>query len=369
MSKIQNIIAREILDSRGNPTVEVDLHLKNGMRARSSCPSGASIGSKEALELRDKNPKRFSGKGVLKAIENIHTIIKPNLIGKDCKDQKGIDALLIELDGTPNKSKLGSNAIITVSSAVLKAAAAFHNLELSQYINPAAVTLPVPLMNILNGGIHADNKLDIQEFMIVPVGATNIKDAVRMGTEIFYELKLLLKRLNLDTAVGDEGGFAPHIEHATKAIELIFKAVELSGYKIGSDILLALDVAASELYRDHRYYFKGENKSFSSDELIRYYEQLVHDYPIHSIEDGMSEEDYTGWENFTSALGQKIQLVGDDLFVTNPQILAAGINQGLANAILIKPNQVGSISETFNAINLAHANDYNCIMSHRSGGN
>jgi len=367
MSIITNIIAREILDSRGNPTVEVDLHLEDGLIARAASPSGASVGSKEAHELRDHDHSRFNGKGVLKAVNNINTIIKPALLGKDCLAQKEVDSIMIDLDGTHNKAKLGANAITATSIAVLKAAALSQHKSLFQYLNKDSVTLPIPLMNILNGGIHANNGLSIQEFMIMPVGAKSIKDAIRIGTEVFHKLKSILVKRTLSTNVGDEGGFAPEIKHAQDAIELLLLAISEAGFKAGSDIILALDVAASEFYRDGKYYLKSEEKALSSDGLIKYYEKLVSDYPIYSIEDGMAEDDFDGWAHLTKALGNKIQLVGDDVFVTNKKVFAECMNKHIANAILIKPNQIGTITETFETINFAHANRYSCVLSHRSG--
>lgn len=367
MSIITNIIAREILDSRGNPTVEVDLHLEHGLLARAASPSGASVGSKEAHELRDHDHSRFNGKGVLKAVNNINTIIKPALLGRDCLAQNEIDSIMLDLDGTHNKSKLGANAITATSIAVLKAAALSQRKSLFQYLNKDAVTLPIPLMNILNGGIHANNGLSIQEFMIMPVGAKSIKDAIRIGTEVFHKLKSILVKRTLSTNVGDEGGFAPEIKHTRDAIELLLLAISEAGFKAGSDIILALDVAASEFYRDGKYHLKSEEKILSSDGLIKYYEKLVSDYPIYSIEDGMAEDDFDGWTHLTAVLGDKIQLVGDDVFVTNKKVFAECMNKHIANAILIKPNQIGTITETFDAINFAHANRYSCVLSHRSG--
>jgi enolase len=367
MSIIKNIVAREILDSRGYPTIEVDVHTVGGIIARASSPSGASIGSNEARELRDGDKRRFFGKGVLKAVHNVNTAINDILIGRDVLLQKDIDATLIELDATGNKSRLGANAIIAVSMAALKAAAIYQGEPLFRYINKDAFTLPVPLMNILNGGIHAHNDLDIQEFMIMPVGASNIKEAVRIGAEIFHTLKIILSRKNMGTNIGDEGGFAPEIKYSKDALEIVLSAIEQSGYKVGKDVALALDVAASELYHDGVYHFKGENRTLNAAGLVKYYEQLVRDYPICSIEDGMAEQDFEGWMYLTNSLGNKIQLVGDDVFVTNKRIFSDCADKKIANAILIKPNQIGTITETFDTINCAHSRGYNCVMSHRSG--
>lgn len=367
MSIIKNIVAREILDSRGYPTVEVDIHTESGIVARASSPSGASIGSGEACELRDGDKQRFCGKGVLKAVHNVNTAINDVLVGKDVLLQQDIDTTLVELDGTNNKSRLGANAIIAVSMAALKAAAMSQRESLFRYLNKSALTLPVPLMNILNGGIHAHNDLDIQEFMIMPVGASNIKESVRIGAEIFHTLKLILSRKNMGTNIGDEGGFAPKIKYSKDALEVIIDAVAQAGYKLGKDVALALDVAASELYNEGLYHFKGENIKLDAAGLVKYYEKLVHDYPIYSIEDGMAEQDFEGWMYMTKSLGNKIQLVGDDVFVTNKKIFSDCADKNIANAILIKPNQVGTITETFDAINSAHSRGYNCIMSHRSG--
>jgi enolase len=367
LTKIKNIIAREILDSRGNPTVEVDVFIGEHKFARAASPSGASVGMHEVHELRDGNPKRFLGKGVEKAVNNINTIIKDALLGKDCLDQKTIDQMLLDLDGTKTRSVLGGNAIVATSMAVLKAAALSQSKSLFSYINKKAHTLPVPMINIINGGAHADNKLDIQEFMIMPMGAKSIKDAVRMGAEIFSSLRSVLSSKNLSTSVGDEGGFAPNIKYDRDAIELILAAIERAGYKAGTEVMLALDVAATELYKDGDYYFEGVGKSLSIGQLVSYYEEISRDYPIYSIEDGMAEEDYKGWGEITRALGHKIQLVGDDIFVTNKEILSKCITKKIGNAALIKPNQVGTVSETFDTINLAHSKGYECVMSHRSG--
>jgi len=367
LSKIKNIVAREILDSRGHPTVEVDVYLDEYKFARAASPSGASTGTNEAHELRDQDSKRFFGRGVEKAVNNVNDLIKPMLLGKDCLDQKSIDKMLLNLDGTKTRSMLGSNAIVATSMAVLKAAALSQNKSLFSYLNNKAKTLPVPMINILNGGVHADNELDIQEFMIMPIGAKTIKEAVRMGAEIFDSLRSVLSSKNLGTSVGDEGGFAPNIKYDRDAIEFIVQAVENSGYKMGTDIVLALDVAATELYRNDQYHFKGVGKSLSAEQLIAYYDELSRDYPIYSIEDGMAEQDYQGWSDITRTLGDRVQLVGDDVFVTNKEILSKCITKKIGNAILIKPNQVGTVTETFETIKLAHSKGYECVMSHRSG--
>lgn len=367
MSEIKNIIGREILDSRGNPTVEVDVFIGEHQFARATSPSGASVGKHEAHELRDGDPKRFSGKGVQKAVHNINTIIRPALLEKDCLDQRFIDKLLIDLDGTKTRSILGGNAIVATSMAVLKAAALSQNKSLFSYINNKSHTLPVPMINIINGGAHANNDLDIQEFMIMPMGGESIKDAVRMGSEIFSSLKSVLSSKNLSTNVGDEGGFAPNIKYDRDAIELILMAIEKAGYNAGLDVMLALDVAATELYKGDHYYFEGVDKKLSVEQLVSYYEELTIDYPIYSIEDAMAEEDYKGWSAITSVLGHKVQLVGDDVFVTNKEILSKCISKKIGNAALIKPNQVGTVTETFDTISLAHSKGYECVMSHRSG--
>jgi enolase len=365
--KIQNIIAREIIDSRGNPTIEVDVYLPDGSFGRAAAPSGASKGIMEALELRDEDPSRFWGKGVLKAIDNVHNIIKPALLGRDCTEQEQIDSLLIELDGTANKSKLGANAIIATSKALLKAAALSQKKPLFKYLNKDACILPVPLMNLLNGGAHANNGLDIQEFMIVPVGAQSIKDAIRFGSEIFSSLKEILAKKKLSTSVGDEGGFAPVLSSNKEALELLLIATEQAGYKAGKDIMFALDVASSEFYRDGLYYIREKKRGLSSSELIKFYEELTSAFPICSIEDALAQDDYAGWQELTERLGSKLQLVGDDIFVTNEKIIAECIKMKIGNSLLVKPNQIGTITETLRAITLAKANQYSCIMSHRSG--
>lgn len=367
MSEIKNIIAREILDSRGYPTVEVDVYIDDNRFARGSCPSGASTGTKEAIELRDGDASRFHGKGAIKAVKNVNTVIRDVLVGKSLESQSEIDKLLIDLDGTPNKSHLGANATTAVSIATLRASALCQNKPLFAYLNPKANTLPIPLMNIINGGAHASNQLDIQEFMIVPIGASSFKNAIEMGANVFHSLKKTLNSKNLGTAVGDEGGFAIDIRYTKEALELLIEAIEISGYKLNKDFYLALDVAASELYQNGIYTLAGEGLSLNSDQLIRYYDSLLKDYPIFSIEDAMHETDFTGWENITKALGSKVQLVGDDVFVTNKAILEQGIKSSICNAILIKPNQVGTLTEAFDTIRTAQSHKYNCVISHRSG--
>lgn len=364
MTKIKNIKAREILDSRGNPTVEVDVLLENGIKATASVPSGASTGQREALELRDGD-NRYMGKGVLKAVNNVNNIIAPALLGKEANNQKEIDQLMIELDGTETKSKLGANAILGVSMATLKAAALDKGLPLYKYIGNGTM-LPKPMMNILNGGVHADNVLDFQEFMIIPE-ALDIKTRVRIGSEVFHNLKKVLKEDGYNTNVGDEGGFAPNFNSNTEALEAIIKAIKLAGYIPGKDVNLALDVAASEFYKDGYYELKGENKTLKTDELISYYEELINKYPIVSIEDPVDENDWDGFRQITEKLGDKIQLVGDDLFVTNKKYLQKGIDLKAGNAILIKVNQIGTITETLETIELSKINGYKTIISHRSG--
>lgn len=366
MTNIIGVHAREIIDSRGNPTVEVDLLLEDGAAGRASVPSGASTGTLEAIELRDGDKKRYHGKGVQKAVNNINGEIADAILGMDAADQIILDKALIALDGTENKSRLGANAILGVSLAAAKASAQSSEMPLFRYLGGVnAHILPTPMMNIINGGAHADNKIDIQEFMIMPVSASSISDAIRMGTEIFHCLKTSLKKAGHNTNVGDEGGFAPALKSADEALDFISKAVDLAGYKFGEDIVLALDSASSEFYEDGLYNIDG--KSLKSDALIRYYENLVNNYPIVSIEDAMAENDEQGWKAITETLGNKIQLVGDDLFVTNPKILAAGIRKGLANAILIKVNQIGTLTETLEAVRMAQKAGYNAILSHRSG--
>lgn len=368
MSKVSQIRGREILDSRGNPTVEVDVTLESGAFGRAAVPSGASTGTHEAVELRDGDNDRYLGKGVLRAVESVNGEIADAVIGLEAKDQLGIDGAMIELDGTPNKSRLGANAIMGVSIAVAKAAAMEAGLPLYRYIGgTSASLLPVPQMNIINGGVHADNPIDIQEFMIMPIGAESLTDAVRMGTEVFHTLKKLLKEAGHNTNVGDEGGFAPALASTDEALGFILRACEKAGYEPGEDIALALDPAASEFFKDGFYYLAGERKKLNAEQMVRYYNDLCSRYPIVSIEDGMAEDDFDGWAMFTEELGGKIQIVGDDVFVTNPQRLAEGIESGIANAILIKVNQIGSLSETLETIEMAHKAGYRTIISHRSG--
>lgn len=362
--RISNIIGREILDSRGNPTVEVDVITEEGIVGRASVPSGASTGSKEALELRDNDPKRFNGKGVLRAVSNVNNIIKPALIGMDIYDQVGIDNKMLELDGTKNKSNLGANATLGVSLAVLKAAALSKNMPLFKYVGNSTM-LPVPMMNILNGGAHADNALDFQEFMIIPQ-ADSIKRRIQIGSEVFHALKSVLNENGYHTGVGDEGGFAPNLSNNKEALDYIIVAIKKAGYVPGKDVMLALDVAASEFYHDGKYELSGENKVLTSEELVDYFVDLVNNYPIISIEDGLNEVDYDGFKLLTEKLGH-IQLVGDDLFVTNKEIFADGINRGICNAILIKANQIGTVTEMLETIKLAKDNNYKTIISHRSG--
>jgi enolase len=367
-STIMDIYAREILDSRGNPTIEVDVTLEDGSLGRAAVPSGASTGSKEALELRDGDARRYHGKGVLKALDHINGEITDELLGFDATDQILIDGTLIEMDGTENKSRLGANAILGVSLAVAHAAAESVGLPLYRYIGGTqARRLPVPMMNIINGGAHADNPIDIQEFMIMPIGAPNIREAIRYGAEIFHTLKKQLSMAGYSTAVGDEGGFAPALSSTKQALDYIMEAIETSGYKIGSDVVLALDAASTEFYREGAYHLEGEGKILTPEAMVRYYEELVRDYPIFSIEDGMAENDITGWKLLTSTLGDRLQLVGDDLFVTNPTILQEGIAEGMANALLVKVNQIGTLSETLEAVEMAHRARYRSVMSHRSG--
>lgn len=369
MSAIREIKGRQILDSRGNPTIEAEVTLDSGACGRAAVPSGASTGEKEAIELRDGDKKRWMGKGVSKAVGNISKLIAPELLGMEALDQVEIDQTMIDLDGTKTKSRLGANAILGVSLAVAKAAASETGQPLYRYLGGTnARVLPVPLMNIINGGAHADNRLDLQEFMIMPVGATRFSEAFRMATEVFHTLKALLKKKGLNTAVGDEGGFAPDLRSNEEALGLIMEAIEAAGYKPGRDIALALDCAASELYEKGRYYLEAEkNPERSSEEMILYYAKLVDRYPILSIEDGLSELDWKGWKLMTEKLGKKVQLVGDDIFVTNVEIFAKGIKEGIANSILIKLNQIGTLTETLEAIELAKRSGYTAIISHRSG--
>lgn len=368
MTEIIDVQAREILDSRGNPTIEVDVTLACGAAGRAAVPSGASTGSREALELRDKDSKRYEGKGVLTAVGNVIEEIAPKIEGMDATDQAAVDRVMIELDGTPNKSRLGANAILGVSMAVARAAAKAYGMPLYRYIGGlGARYLPIPQMNIINGGAHASNNLDIQEFMIVPFGAKSFTQAVQMAAETFHALKKLLKEKGLSTAVGDEGGFAPNLPSHEAAIQDILRAIEAAGYTPGEDIALALDPAASEFYQDGKYLLKSENKSLSSEEMIDYYENLIEQYPIFSIEDGLAEQDWDGWEEMTGRLEESIQIVGDDIFVTNPKIFAEGIERGIANAILIKLNQIGSVTETLETIEMARQSGYATVISHRSG--
>ncbi len=370
MSYIANIHARQILDSRGNPTIEVDILTENEFLGRAAVPSGASTGIHEAVELRDNDKKVYDGKGVLQAVSNVNTIIADQLIGWDVADQTGIDAKMIALDGTENKSKLGANAILAVSLAVAKAAALEANLPLYRYIGGTnAKILPIPMMNILNGGAHADNKIDFQEFMIMPVGASSFSEALRWGVEIFHQLKSVLKKKGYSTNVGDEGGFAPNIQSNEEAIETVLLAIEKAGYKT-SDVAIAMDAANSELWnaKEGKYIFhKSDGRKLSSEELVDYWKTWVKNYPIISIEDGMAEDDWNGWKLLTEAVGDKVQLVGDDLFVTNEKRLQKGIDENIANALLVKVNQIGTLTETINAVSLAQTNGYNTIMSHRSG--
>jgi len=370
MSSIVKIHARQILDSRGNPTVEADVITEAGYLGRAAVPSGASTGIHEAVELRDDDKKVYVGKGVLKAVANVNDTIAGNLTGFDVSDQTGIDAKLIEIDGTDNKSKLGANAALAVSMAAAKAAAMEADLPLYRYLGGVnATVLPMPLMNILNGGVHADNKIDYQEYMIVPVGADSFSEGLRWGVEIFHKLKSVLKKKGYSTNVGDEGGFAPDIQSNEEAIETVLQAIEDAGYKAGSQIGIALDAASSEMMKDGKNYtfYKSSKKVISSDEMVAYWTEWVNKYPIISIEDGMAEEDWDGWKKLTDAIGHKVQLVGDDLFVTNTKILQRGIDNGIANSILIKVNQIGTVTETINAVQLAQTSGYTTIMSHRSG--
>ncbi|MBI4683266.1 MAG: phosphopyruvate hydratase [Nitrospirae bacterium] len=365
MSDIIDVYAREIIDSRGNPTVEVDVLLEAGAHGRAAVPSGASTGQREALELRDKD-KRYAGKGVRKAVKNVNEIIAPRLIDIEGSDQVYVDNLMIKLDGTKNKSKLGANAILGVSLAVAKAAAMEAELPLYRYIGGvSACELPVPMMNILNGGAHADNNLDIQEFMIMPAGASSFSEALRMGAEIFHSLKSLLKSKGLSISVGDEGGFAPNLKSNEEAIVLVIEAIKKAGYKAGKDVFIALDAAASEFYDNGKYRFEG--KSVSSNYLIDFYEKLIEKYPVKSIEDGLAENDWNGWEAMTEKIGGRAQIVGDDIFVTNKDIFAKGIERGIGNSILIKLNQIGSLTETLDAIEMAKRAGYTAVVSHRSG--
>ncbi|MBY5932781.1 phosphopyruvate hydratase [Tateyamaria omphalii] len=368
MSTIIDIHAREILDSRGNPTVEVDVTLEDGTMGRAAVPSGASTGAYEAVEKRDGDKARYMGKGVLEAVTAVNGEIAEALVGIDATEQVELDRAMIELDGTDNKGRLGANAILGVSMAAAKAAADWTSQPLYRYVGgTSARVLPVPMMNIINGGEHADNPIDIQEFMIMPVAADNIREAVRMGSEVFHTLKKELSAAGLSTGIGDEGGFAPNINSTRDALDFILKSIEKSGYKPGDDIHLALDCAATEYFKDGKYVLAGEDKTLSSDENVAYLEALVNDYPIISIEDGMGEDDWDGWKALTDAIGDKVQLVGDDLFVTNPARLADGIARGCANSMLVKVNQIGSLTETLQAVDMAHRARYTNVMSHRSG--
>lgn len=369
MSDISGVYARQILDSRGNPTIEVEVVLEDGTVARASVPSGASTGSREAVELRDGDPKQYLGKGVLKAVQNVNNKIAPELVGIEVTEQVLIDNLMIEMDGTKNKKKLGANAILGVSLAVAKAAAQELDLPLFQYLGGAnAKQLPVPMMNVINGGEHADNNVDIQEFMIVPAGADSFSHALRMGVEVFHHLKAVLKKRKFNTAVGDEGGFAPDLKSNEQAIEVILEAVKAAGYKEGKDIFLALDIAASELYKNKKYVLAAEKQpKLSSDEMIDYIARLVKKYPIISVEDGLAENDWDGWKRLTEQLGQTTQVVGDDVFVTNTEILAKGIKDKVGNSILIKVNQIGTLTETLDAVEMAKQAGYTAVISHRSG--
>jgi len=366
VATIEAIVAREILDSRGNPTVEVEIGLDDGTIARAAVPSGASTGAFEALELRDGDKGRYLGKGVQKAVDNIEERIFPELVGYEASDQRAIDQKMLDLDGTPDKSQLGANAILGVSLAVAKAAADSTSLSLFRYVGgPNAHLLPVPMMNILNGGAHADSNVDIQEFMVAPIGAPDFREALRSGAEVYHALKGVLKKRGMSTGLGDEGGFAPNLPHNAAALDLIGEAVGIAGYQLGKDIVLALDVAATEFFADGNYTFEGAAKS--AEEMISYYAKLVESYPIVSIEDPLAEEDWAGWAAFTAQLGDKIQIVGDDLFVTNPTRIARGIEEKSANAVLVKVNQIGSLTETLDAVDLAHRAGFRTMMSHRSG--
>ena len=370
MSFIDDVVARELLDSRGNPTIEVEIYLEDGTMGSAIVPSGASTGIHEAVELRDDDKDRYLGKGVLKAVSNVNDIIADEIIGYNVLDQVGLDKMLIDLDGTPNKSKLGANAILGVSLAAADAAANYCGLPLFQYLGGVnAKVLPTPMMNILNGGSHADSNVDFQEFMIMPVGASSFREALRMGAEVFHNLKAVLKSRGLNTAVGDEGGFAPNLETNEEAIKIIVEAIQKAGYKPGEEIKIALDIAASEFYdtKNKLYNMKGEGVVKTSSEMVDYYEKLVNEYPIISIEDGLDEDDWDGWKILTDRLGKKVQLVGDDLFVTNTRRLKQGIEMGVANSILIKVNQIGTLTETLDAIEMAKRAGYSAVVSHRSG--
>jgi enolase len=365
---IEEVVAREILDSRGNPTIEVDVYLEDGTMGRAAVPSGASTGTREAVELRDGDSSRYGGKGVMRAVENVNDVIANEVSGMEVTDQATVDQLMVDLDGTPNKSKLGANAILGVSLATAKAAAAWVGLPLYRYLGGAnARRLPVPMMNILNGGKHADNNVDLQEFMVMPTGAASFSEALRCGAEVYQALKKVLHGQGLGTAIGDEGGFAPSLPHNEAAIQTIMQAVEAAGYEPGSDAAIALDPAASEFFREGKYHLAGEGKVYSSEEMVDYYAALVDKYPIVSIEDGLAEDDWEGWGILTRKLGQRVQLVGDDLFVTNTEYLRKGIEIGVANSILIKVNQIGTLTETLEAIEMAKRAGYTAVVSHRSG--
>ena len=368
MTEIIDVMAREILDSRGTPTVEVDVVLDDGSFGRAAVPSGASTGVHEAVELRDGDNTRFGGKGVLKAVNAVNTEIYDAIVGMDAEEQIELDRAMIELDGTENKGRLGANAILGVSLAVAKASAESSALPLYRYIGGTlAHTLPVPMMNILNGGKHADNPIDIQEFMIMPVGASSCSEAIRMGAEIFQALKKNLKAAGMNTNVGDEGGFAPNIGSAKEALQFIVDSIKSAGYKPGDDVVIALDAASSEFYKDGKYHLEGEGKVLTNAELVKYYEELANEFPIMSLEDGMAEDDWEGWDLLTKTLGGRMQLVGDDLFVTNTKRLSMGIEKGVANSILVKVNQIGSLTETLEAVDMAHRAGYSAVLSHRSG--
>ncbi len=368
MSAIVDVFAREILDSRGNPTVEAEVILESGVQGRAAVPSGASVGTKEAVELRDNDAQRYFGKGVLKAVENINSEISEALMGLDAIEQNFIDQTLIDLDGTDNKSRLGANAILAVSLAVAKAAAEDSSIPLYRYLGGSGpMSMPVPMMNVINGGVHANNNIDLQELMIVPLGAQSFREALRYGTEIFHTLKKMLNEKNMTTTVGDEGGYAPNLNNNEAALQLIVEAIELAGFIPGSDVAIALDFASSELFKEGKYHLASDNLNLNSDQLVEYISTWVKKYPIISIEDGMSEHDWDGWKLLTNKIGKSVQLVGDDVFVTNPSILKEGIAQEVANSILIKINQIGSLTETFSAIEIAKCAGYTSVISHRSG--
>jgi len=367
MSKIKQIIAREILDSRGNPTVEADVILESGVRGRAAVPSGASTGTREAIELRDDDKSRYLGKGVQKAVANVNGEIQQALIGIDCREQQTIDEIMLKLDGTENKGRLGANALLAVSLASAHAAAAFEKKDLFDYLGTGKFVLPVPMMNIINGGSHADNSVDMQEFMILPVGAPSFKEALRYGTEVFHTLKSVLAARGMSTAVGDEGGFAPNLSSNEEAIEVILEAIEKAGFTPGKDVYLGLDVASSEFYKDGQYNLASEGRKLSAEDMVDYLADWCDKYPIITIEDGLDEGDWAGWAKLTERLGDKVQLVGDDLFVTNTKIFKQGIDKNIANSILIKFNQIGTLTETLNAIKMAHDSGYTAVVSHRSG--